>query len=281
LLVVLLVASLPQSSYGAATQDKVSSPSKRLSARSPDGQPPGPSTSEDQGPDNSATIGPYRSAEITAEARGIIEAIYFKEGDFVEKGQVILVISKKRNALAVRRAGNNMKAAEIDLKRAQQESQSKEQLLLNKATTNAEVFKAKGDEEIAQYRVEEAKIGLELADMDLDACDVKAPFSGYIARSYKEPFESVDYSQRLFVIVDTLKVYAIAAISDRDVFDFAKGHRAAFVSSIDKKQRFIGTIERIGKLLDPKSGTRNVYVVIDNPKDQLAIGMTGFLEPAK
>jgi multidrug efflux pump subunit AcrA (membrane-fusion protein) len=38
-----------------------------------------------------ATIAPYRSAEITAEARGIIEAIYFKEGDFVEKGQVILV----------------------------------------------------------------------------------------------------------------------------------------------------------------------------------------------
>src|SRR5271157_5893368 len=88
LFVVLLVASLPQFSYGATTQDKVSSPSKRLSARSPDGQPPGPSTSEDQGPDNSATIGPYRSAEITAEARGIIEAIYFKEGDFVEKGQV-------------------------------------------------------------------------------------------------------------------------------------------------------------------------------------------------
>jgi multidrug resistance efflux pump len=54
---------------------------------------------------------------------------------------------------------------------------------LNKATTNAEVLKAKGDEEIAQYRLEEAKIGLELADMDLDACDVRAPFGGYIARS--------------------------------------------------------------------------------------------------
>ncbi len=210
LFVVLLVAAQPQFSYGAATQDKVSSPSKRLSERTPDRQPPGPSTSEDQGPDNSATIAPYRSAEITAEARGIIEAIYFKEGDFVEKGQVVILISKKRNALAVRRAVNKVKAAEIDLKRAQQETQSKEQLLLNKATTNAEVLKAKGDEEIAQYRLEEAKIGLELADMDLDACEVKAPFSGYIARSYKEPFESVDYSQRLFVIVDTSKVYAIA-----------------------------------------------------------------------
>jgi RND family efflux transporter MFP subunit len=277
----LLAAAQSQFSYGAASHDKVSSTPNRLSERTPDRPPPGPSSSEDQAPDNSATIAPYRSAEITAETRGIIEAIYFKEGDFVEKGQVVILISKKRNALVVRRAVNTVKAAEIDLKRAQQETLSKEQILLNKATTNAEVLKAKGDEEIAQYRLEEAKIGLELADMDLEASEIKAPFSGYIARSYREPFESVDYSQRLFVLVDAAKVYAIAAISDRDVFDFAKGRRAAFISSIDKKQRFVGTVERIGKLLDPKSGTRNVYVVIDNPKDQLAIGMTGFLEPAK
>jgi RND family efflux transporter MFP subunit len=280
-LVALLAAAQPQFSYGAATQDGVSSTPNRLSERTPDRQPQRPTTSEDPGPDNTATIAPFRSAEITAETRGIIEAIYFKEGDSVEKGQVVILISKKRNALVVRRAVNTVKAAEIDLKRARQETASKEQLLLNKATTNAEVLKAKGDEEIAQYRLEEAKIGLDLADMDLDACDVRAPFSGYIARSYREPFESVDYSQRLFVLVDSSKVYAIAAVSDRDIFDFAKGQRAAFVSSIDKKQRFIGTVERIGKLSDPKSGTRNVYVVIDNPKDQLAIGMTGFLEPAK
>ncbi len=278
--VLALLAGQPQFSHGAAGQDKISIPSERLSARNPDAQPPGPSTAEDARPDTSATITPYRSAEIAAEARGVIEAIYFKEGNFVEKGQLIIAISKKRSELAVRRAANTVRAAEIDLKRARQETQSKEQLLLNKATTNSEVLKAKGDEEIAQYRLEEAKIGLELANMDLDACDVKAPFSGYIARSYKEPFESVDYSQRLFVIVDTSKVYAIASIPEKDLADFSKG-RAAFVSSIGKKERFIGTIERVGKMLDSKSGSKTVYVVIDNPKDQLEIGMTGFLEPAK
>ena len=282
LFALLFVAAQPQFSHGAAAQDKVSSPSERPSAGNPDKQPAGPSSAmEDQGPDTSAVIAPYRSAEIASEARGVVEAIRFKEGNFVEKGQVIIVISKKRNALAVRRAVNTVKAAEIDLKRAHQETQSKEQLLLNKATTNAEVLKAKGDEEIGQYRLEEAKIGLELADMDLDACEIRAPFSGYIAVNYKEPFESVEYSQRLFVIVDTSKVYTIASIRDADLADFAAGRRVAFVSSLDKKQRFIGTVERLGKLLDPKSGTKKVYVVLDNPKDQLEIGMAGFLEPAK
>ena len=277
----LLVPALPQFSKSSDAQTEAASTTKRFSQRTPDQQPPDPSTTEDQGADISATIAPYRSAEITAEARGIIEAIHFKEGDFVQKGQVVIAISKNRNALAVRRSINAVKAAEIDLKRAEQETQSKEQLLLNKATTNAELLKAKGDEDIGQYRLEEAKIGLELANMDLDACDVKAPFGGYIARSYKEPFESVDFGQRLFVIIDTLKVYAIAGIPDKDIADFPKNRRAAFVPSFDKKKKFIGTVERTGKLLDPKSGTKSVYVVIDNPKDQLEIGMTGFLEPAK
>ena len=277
-----LIAAQPQFSYGAATQDHVSTPLERHSARNPNEQPTGPSkVAEDQGPDTSAVIAPYSSAEIASEARGVIEAIRFKEGNFVEKGQVIIVISKKRNELAVRRAANAVKAAEIDLKRTHQEAQLKEQLLSNKATTSAEVLKAKGDEEIAQYRLEEAKIALELADMDLESCEVKAPFSGHIAVSYKEPFESVDYSQRLFVIVDTSKVYAIAGIAETDLGDFTKGRRAAFVTSIPQKQRFIGTVERVGALVDSKSGTKKVYVVIDNPNGQLEIGMTGSLEPAK
>jgi multidrug resistance efflux pump len=117
--------------------------------------------------------------------------------------------------------------------------------------------------------------------MDLKACEVKAPFRGHIAVSYKEPFESVDYSQRLFVIVDASKVYAIASVAETDLPDFATGRRAAFVTPVRKKQRFLGTVERVGALLDSKSGAKKVYVVIDNPNGQLEIGMTGSLEPVK
>lgn len=278
-----LIAAQPQFAHGATARDnKVSAPLDHFSARNHDRQPPSPSKAEeDHGPDTSAVIAPYRSAEIAAEARGVVEAIHFKEGAFVEKGQLVMMISKKRYELAKRRAANTVKAAEIDLKRTHQEAQLKEQLLSNKATTSAEALKAKGDQEIAEYRLEEAKIALELADMDLESCDVKAPFSGHIAVSYKEPFESVDYSQRLFVIVDASKVYAIASVAETDIADFTKGRPVAFVSPVLKKQRFMGTVERVGALLDSKSGAKKVYVVIDNSNGQLEIGMTGSLEPAK
>jgi membrane fusion protein, multidrug efflux system len=281
--VLALAAAQTQFAYCAAAQDnRLSASSDQGPARNPDRQPSGASEATgDQGPDTSAIIAPYRSAEIAAEARGVIEAIHFKEGDSVPKGQVVILISKKRYELAERRAVNTVKAAEIDLKRAHEEVQLKEQLLSNKATTSTEALKAKGDQEIAQYRLEEAKIALELARLDLESCEVKAPFSGRIAVSYKEPFESVDYSQRLFVIVDKSKVYAIASVAETDLSDFAIGRRATFVTPIRKKQSFVGTVERVGALLDSRSGAKKVYVVIDNSSGQLEIGMTGSLEPAK
>lgn len=255
--------------------------------------PPGPSAAadsqregpagpqDDQNEEPTAVIAPWRSAEISAEARGIIEAFYFREGDFVQKDQVVVLISKRRYALALQRATTAVKAAEADFKRARQEAQSKEQLLTEKAVTHGDVLKAKSDEEVAQYRVEEAKNALEVARLDLEACQVKAPFSGYIAVRYKEPFESVDYSQKLFVIVDSSKVYAIGDVPESHLLAFNKGGRAAFIPSSGREKPFIGTVERVGRLLDPKSGTKKVYLVIDNPDGKLEVGMTGYLGPAK
>ncbi len=106
-----LIAAQPQFAHGSATQDQASTPLGRHSVRNPNERPAGPSkVAEDQDPDTSAVIAPYNSAEIASETRGVIEAARFKEGNFVEKGQVIIVISKKRNELAVRRAANTVKA---------------------------------------------------------------------------------------------------------------------------------------------------------------------------
>ncbi len=230
-----------------------------------------------------AVIAPWRSAEISAEVRGIIESLDFKEGDFVEKDRVVVAISKRRAALVLQRATNAVRASEVDLKRVRQEAQLKEQLLSNKAATTIDVLKAKADEEIAHYRLEEAQNTLELARIDVESCLVKAPFSGYVALRFKEPFESVDYLQKLFVIVDTSKVYAIAAVAESYLSHVTKGTRMAFIPSLSlgKEVRLVGTVERVAKLSDPKSGTRKVYVLIDNPDGRLEVGMTGSLELEK
>jgi RND family efflux transporter MFP subunit len=280
LITLILVCSSPSSTLAASSPQKTSTPAATTAQSDAEREAP-EGTKGDQSEEQTAVIAPWRSAEISAEARGIVDAFNFKEGDFVEKDQVVVVISKKRYTLAVQRAANAVKAAEADQKRARQESQLKEQLLSEKAVTHGDVLKAKSDEEVTAFRLEEAKIALEVARLDLESCQVKAPFSGYVALRFKEPFESVDYSQKLFVLVDTSKVYAIAGVPEPYLSHFPKGDRAKFVLSTGREKPFVGTVERIGKLLDSKSWTRKVYVVIDNPDGKLEVGMTGYLEPAK
>ncbi len=279
LVALILACSYAPSTLGAEVSQAPSAPPGASAPANPEREEP-VSSQGDQSEEPTAVIAPWRSAEMSAEARGIVEAFHAKEGDFVEKNQVVVAISKKRYTPAVQRAANAVRAAEVDQKRARQEADLKEQLLSEKAVTHADVLKAKSDEEVAAYRVEEAKNALEVARLDLESCQVKAPFSGYIALRFKEPFESVDYSQKLFVIVDTSKVYAIAGVQERYLSRFTKGSRAKFVLHSGREQPFVGTVERVGKLLDPKSWTRKVYVVIDNPKGKLEVGMTGSLEPA-
>ena len=47
----------------------------------------------------------------------------------------------------------------------------------------------------------------------------------------------------------------------------------------DKK--FTGVVDKVGKLIDPKSRTKRVYLLIDNKDSLLEIGMTGSLKLVK
>ena len=49
-----------------------------------------------------------------------------------------------------------------------------------------------------------------LQKTNLESCEVKAPFKGYIAVKYKQDFEPVERLEKIFAIVDTEKVYAVA-----------------------------------------------------------------------
>jgi hypothetical protein len=56
---------------------------------------------------------------------------------------------------------------------------------------------------------------------------------------------------------------------------FAKGSQVTFAHRSGRK--FSGLIERTGTLIDPKSKTKKVYCIIENPSGDLEVGMTGSL----
>lgn len=239
-----------------------------------------PPTSPDSADMDTAIIVPFQKAVIGAEAPGVIKAMRFEEGDFVKKGQVVVEISKGRYQALAERAQGRLKAAQRALKRARDHMAIKGRLLEKGAITHQEYMRAKSETQMALAEEEEASQALKLARIDLRACVVRAPFTGYINQLFKNRYEPVGRLEELFELVDTSKVYAVAHIPGDRVGDFRKESKAIFRPTSHAKPR-PGVIHKLGKSLDPSSGTKKVYLLMDNKQGALEIGMSGSLQLLK
>ena len=224
-------------------------------------------------------INPFRVAAVGAEVGGLIDKYKFEPGDLVKEGQTIVEISKKRYTLVARKAEERLKAIRLAVSRAQKQKEIKEALLSMDASTVQEIEKAEAELEMTEHKLQETEIELEQALLDLEACQVKAPFTGYLAIRQKEAYEVVPPLEKLFTIVDSAKVYAVANVPENLLQYFEKGTKAAFYHSSGRQ--FLGEVDRIEPIIDPKTDTQKVYVLIDNAQENLGIGMSGSLESVK
>ena len=222
---------------------------------------------------DAAVIRPFRQSSVGTEVQGIVEASHSEEGDRVESGTVIYEISPGRYRLTVERSKERVMALEAAQKRAEQELKLKEYLFSHHAATRQEVLRARADEKIARHRTNEARKDLEFALRDVKKSRVRAPFSGYVVTMHRETYEPVQRFDRLFLIADTSKVYAVVNVPEALLSAIRKGTRAQFMRP--SGATYDGRVARIGKAIDPASRTKKVHVLIDNAAGILEMGMLG------
>ena len=273
-LLLLHLAVLPLGRVLAAGEESSAKPSE------PSFESKAPEPTEMQTQSIGATvIHPVRSANVGTEIGGVIEAIHFEEGEKIREGQVVVEMTTKRYLVTLEEAEARLKTLELTLQRAEEELRVKKAVYDREAASLQEVLKAEAEVEVTRAKINEARKTLELAKLNAGACTIKAPFTGYLAIRYKQPYETVDRFEKVFALVDNSEVYAVANVSEELLPRFAKDAPATFVHSSGK--RFNGKVDKLGTLIDPKSGTSKVYVLIPNPNEELKIGTTGRLEVSK
>jgi RND family efflux transporter MFP subunit len=224
-------------------------------------------------------IHPFRTANIGSEVGGIIEEFRFRESEKITEGSVVVQVSQKRYAILAESAQARLDALERSFGQAQEELKVKKAVYEQEAATVQQVLRAESEAEAIKVKIVEATKELELARLNLQASDIKAPFTGFLAVKYKQAHEPAERLEKMFLLVDAAKVYAVANIPEDSLSDFRVGGPAQFVHS--DGQRYLGTVEWIGTLIDPKSGTTKVQVLIDNAAGRLRIGTTGRLEAVR
>ncbi|MBI5250033.1 MAG: efflux RND transporter periplasmic adaptor subunit [Desulfomonile tiedjei] len=220
----------------------------------------------------SAVIYPYQSCTVSTEVRGIVDFMKFKEGDPLEKDVVVSEISRARYESIVGEFRGNYEAVVRTLERAKENLAVQEELYDKRACTFDDILKARSEVRILEARKNEAEFKLKQAQLNLDACIIRAPFSGNVSVLYHEPYEAVENLEKLFGVVDTSKVYARVNWPESRLSELEMGKKAYFQYG---GRTYEGAIEKISSLIDPASKSKRVHILIDNPNGKLQVGMSG------
>ena len=93
----------------------------------------------------SGKIQPEKNVKISANVSAEITGIYVKEGDMVEKGQLLVELDRTKYKAAVERAKSNKKAGQASLKKAENDFQRANDLYNQKLSSKAELENAEAN----------------------------------------------------------------------------------------------------------------------------------------
>lgn len=197
---------------------------------------------------------------LSSQIPGKITKLKINTGDSFKKGQVLVAID-----CATYYAKRKKVLAELNLERSKLKVQNQLQKLgsgsiLEKTLIEAEIQKVKAD--------------LNVIDITLQRCQIKAPFSGQVIERSGMPFQYVDVGQPILEIVDNSNLEIMLIVPSNWLSWIKVGQ--PFSVMIDETQTtHKATISRIGAHVDSASQSVNLVGKLQTSNNKLFSGMSG------
>lgn len=244
-------------------------------------------------------IQPKTKVDISADVSGKIERLAVVEGQWVEKGALLVQLARDRYDAAVESAVASVSAAEANaalvqesLARTKNEYERSKELLAGGNESKA-AFEGKQAEyridvaklKAAQDQVAQAKAALKQSRDDLAKTTIYAPMAGTISALNKEQGEIALGSQFqkdvILVVGDLTQMEAQVNVDENDVGSIALGQKAEIQVDALPDRTLNGVVTEISNsanasgngTTDQKTEFAVKIAIVDAPKD-LRPGMT-------
>lgn len=219
------------------------------------------------------------SVDVIARVSGFLLKKYFKEGDFVKKGQLLFQIDPKEYQLEV----NNSQAAVNQygalLKNAQQELNRANALIKEDLISHSDVDQSLATRNSNRALLDSAREKLELARVNLSYTRIHSPIDGRIGKVKITEGNYVDATSGSLVNISSMNpVYVTFSLRSQDFVKLLKASdkfkdvqvKAQFDNGViyDK----IGKIDFVDNQIDQNSGSVQMRAVFDNSKGWLVPG---------
>lgn len=203
--------------------------------------------------------------ELSSSTSGPVAAIHHGEGQFVEKGTVVLELESRAEQLEVNRQKVRVETLAAELGR------SETLLKSTSSISREEVEKKRGE-----WRV--AEVDLQIAQEALAQHRVVAPFAGVVTHLPVEVGEYCQPPRILLRLVDVRKFYAVANIDPVAAKGLEVGSKVWFQGGADTPEKVEGKVVFISPVIDSASGLLRIKALFSNPGTRLRPGVAGQLQ---
>lgn len=210
------------------------------------------------------TLEADKQALVVSQITGVVLEIKVEEADYVEAGQVLAVVEPDRYKLEVERTNASLKRLETDFQRKTE--------LYEKKLVSTEDFERTSAEYEAQ------KAAHQLAKLDLQYTNIKAPISGYISERTVRVGNLLKLNEPVYRITSYDPLLAVLNVPERELRVLSPGLQVAMRIDAWPGEVFDGEVIRISPVIDTDTGTFRVTTEIFDDGQMLKPGLFGRVE---
>jgi len=200
--------------------------------------------------------------KLSFKTGGIVAKILVEEGDRVKKGDLLASLNLSEINANADQAKSGYDKALRDFNRAENLFRDSVATLEQKQNAATALNLAKSTLEIVQFNLAHSKI--------------QAPDNGLILKQFVKANELVSSGYPVFLFGSTGKYWKVkASFSDKDIVKVNPGDSATVSFDAYPGVKFSATVDQVGEMSNPFTGTYEVELILRETDLRLASGFTG------
>jgi membrane fusion protein (multidrug efflux system) len=208
-----------------------------------------------------APIEAFAEADVIAKVAGEVRELLVEEGDEVSKGQVLARLDGERLRLELNESEAKLRKLKRDYER--------------NVDLQAKGLISDGDFEKIKYEMEALEAAFNLASLELDYTQIRAPIGGVIAERFVKLGNTISGGEPLFKVTSLDPLVAYLHVPEREYRHIDPGQPVGIDIDALPGEPIAAAVSRVSPVVDPQTGTFKITVEIVDLERRIKPGMFG------
>lgn len=213
-------------------------------------------------------------ANLRSEVSGTVKFVGAKEGQAVEKGDVIISFRERDFLIALQTAKAKLSEQKVLLMDAERTLKRNKTLILEGAISQSQLDNAQRAYDQAVEILRQRELAVNRAKEDLDKTKILAPISGILTLQSVKLGDFVVQSTLVATILDTSTYNIVLEVDELDVPKLKLNQEAIVAFDAIPDGRFNAKVLRVVPQTDLVTKTSKVYLKLTQPVSSIQLGMT-------